>query len=447
MPRQLVERQGRARARRAASRATAPAPALAATALGERGPREVGLAQVALHAHRAQRGPQPWAAAPPRSPGARPRRGSGTRCPRRLAGASALAIRRRSSPSVSTHWVTSVIARRRRERRAEPDCPVRDRPDLEQVRAAADEERAGVVPAPALRHGVERVEQQQAARPAVAALGDRLQQRRRAGERRARAGVEDLEAGIRVEDLGRRTDERHVRGQVVGVALVGQRGVERRRRRGGLALPYDVVAPAQPVERDVEGGTPVLAAPSSLIPPARSSGSSASSSSPVCARSSSCAARTIRCSARPVTSYDTMPRRPGAAGSSRPDRRRRHARRAAHARVGAAARRSPGSRGDRPPRGPSTALAGRSPRSRPRGLVRLPDRHAAPVLYEARRIAFDHGLCRAWSSSPPTTPARRSARTARRIGADTIVIGAHRPDAGVCQGVLRRAVPVVVVPR
>jgi nucleotide-binding universal stress UspA family protein len=55
------------------------------------------------------------------------------------------------------------------------------------------------------------------------------------------------------------------------------------------------------------------------------------------------------------------------------------------------------------------------------------------------------------SSWRPTTSTRAIPGVARRIGAETIVVGASRPDGlaaplGVCQGVLPHApVPVVVV--
>jgi nucleotide-binding universal stress UspA family protein len=71
----------------------------------------------------------------------------------------------------------------------------------------------------------------------------------------------------------------------------------------------------------------------------------------------------------------------------------------------------------------------------------------SPVLRDARRLAFEHGV------RPRLDDVDAAILSvARRIGAETIVVGASRPDGlaaplGVCQGVLRRApVPVVVVP-
>jgi nucleotide-binding universal stress UspA family protein len=84
--------------------------------------------------------------------------------------------------------------------------------------------------------------------------------------------------------------------------------------------------------------------------------------------------------------------------------------------------------------------------------VRLRDPHASPVLRDARRIAFDHGLCPRLELVAADDVDAAILGTARRIGAETIVVGATRPVAltaplGVCQGVLRRApVPVIVVP-
>jgi nucleotide-binding universal stress UspA family protein len=84
--------------------------------------------------------------------------------------------------------------------------------------------------------------------------------------------------------------------------------------------------------------------------------------------------------------------------------------------------------------------------------LRLPDPYEAPVLRDARRIAFDHGICPRLELIATDDVDAAILGTALRIGAETIVVGATRPDAlaaplGVCQGVLRRApVPVVVVP-
>jgi nucleotide-binding universal stress UspA family protein len=84
--------------------------------------------------------------------------------------------------------------------------------------------------------------------------------------------------------------------------------------------------------------------------------------------------------------------------------------------------------------------------------LRLRDPFAVPVLRDARRIAFELGLCPRLELVAAEDVDAAILGTARRLGADTIVVGAHRPDAlsaplGVCHAVLRRApVPVVVVP-
>jgi nucleotide-binding universal stress UspA family protein len=84
--------------------------------------------------------------------------------------------------------------------------------------------------------------------------------------------------------------------------------------------------------------------------------------------------------------------------------------------------------------------------------LRLTDPLGSPVLREARRVAFDLGLCPRLELVAADDADAVILGLARRLGADTIVMGASRPDAlgaplGVCQGVLRRApVPVVVVP-
>jgi len=74
------------------------------------------------------------------------------------------------------------------------------------------------------------------------------------------------------------------------------------------------------------------------------------------------------------------------------------------------------------------------------------------VLRDARRLAFDHGICPRLELIAADDVDGTILGVARRIRAGTIVVGAGRPDGlaaplGVCQGVLRRApVPVVVVP-
>jgi len=84
--------------------------------------------------------------------------------------------------------------------------------------------------------------------------------------------------------------------------------------------------------------------------------------------------------------------------------------------------------------------------------VRLDDPFAVPVLRDARRIGFELGLCPRLELVAAEDVDAAILGTARRIGAETIVVGAHRPDSlsaplGVCHAVLRRApVPVVVVP-
>jgi nucleotide-binding universal stress UspA family protein len=84
--------------------------------------------------------------------------------------------------------------------------------------------------------------------------------------------------------------------------------------------------------------------------------------------------------------------------------------------------------------------------------MRLSDPLESPVLRDARRLAFEHGICPRLELVAADDADAAILGTARRLRADTIVVGASRPDGlaaplGVCQGVLRRApVPVVVVP-
>jgi nucleotide-binding universal stress UspA family protein len=83
-------------------------------------------------------------------------------------------------------------------------------------------------------------------------------------------------------------------------------------------------------------------------------------------------------------------------------------------------------------------------------LVRDPLESA--VLRDARRMAFEHGVRPRLELIAADDVDGVILGAARRLGAETIVLGASRPDGlaaplGVCQGVLRRApVPVVVVP-
>ena len=84
--------------------------------------------------------------------------------------------------------------------------------------------------------------------------------------------------------------------------------------------------------------------------------------------------------------------------------------------------------------------------------MRVRDPLASPVLRDARRIAFDHGICPRLELLAADDAGAAILGTARRLHAGTIVVGATRQDGlaaplGVCQGVVRRApVPVVVVP-
>jgi nucleotide-binding universal stress UspA family protein len=89
----------------------------------------------------------------------------------------------------------------------------------------------------------------------------------------------------------------------------------------------------------------------------------------------------------------------------------------------------------------------------PRAIpVRVRDPLESAVLREARRAAFEHGICPRLELIASDDPHAIILAMARRVGASTIVVGANRPDSlvaplGVCQGVLRRAaVPVFVVP-
>jgi nucleotide-binding universal stress UspA family protein len=84
--------------------------------------------------------------------------------------------------------------------------------------------------------------------------------------------------------------------------------------------------------------------------------------------------------------------------------------------------------------------------------LRLRDPLESAVLRDARRLAFEHGICPRLELVAADDVDAVILRVARRTGAETIVVGASRADGlaaplGVCQGVLRHAgVPVVVVP-
>jgi nucleotide-binding universal stress UspA family protein len=84
--------------------------------------------------------------------------------------------------------------------------------------------------------------------------------------------------------------------------------------------------------------------------------------------------------------------------------------------------------------------------------MRICDPLQSAVLRDARRLAFGHGISPRVELIASDDVDAAILGLARRIGAETIVLGASRPDGlaaplGVCQGVLRRApVPVVVVP-
>ena len=84
--------------------------------------------------------------------------------------------------------------------------------------------------------------------------------------------------------------------------------------------------------------------------------------------------------------------------------------------------------------------------------MRLRDPMESAVLRDARRLAAENGIDPRFELIADDDVDGVILGVARRIGAETIVVGASRPDGlaaplGVCQGVLRRApVPVVVVP-
>jgi nucleotide-binding universal stress UspA family protein len=84
--------------------------------------------------------------------------------------------------------------------------------------------------------------------------------------------------------------------------------------------------------------------------------------------------------------------------------------------------------------------------------MRVRDPLVSPVLRDARRLAFGHGLCPGLELVATDDVDTVILLLARRLHATAIVVGASRPEGlaaplGVCQGLLRRApVPVVVVP-
>jgi nucleotide-binding universal stress UspA family protein len=84
--------------------------------------------------------------------------------------------------------------------------------------------------------------------------------------------------------------------------------------------------------------------------------------------------------------------------------------------------------------------------------MRVRDPLSSPVLRDARRLAFAQGIVPRLELIASDDVDGVILGLARRADADTIVVGASRPEGlaaplGVCQGVLRRAsVPVVVVP-
>ena len=83
--------------------------------------------------------------------------------------------------------------------------------------------------------------------------------------------------------------------------------------------------------------------------------------------------------------------------------------------------------------------------------MRLRNPLDSAVLRDARRLALEHGVQPRLELVATDDVDGATIGLARRIGAETIVVGASRPDRltaplGVCQGVLRHApVPVVVV--
>jgi nucleotide-binding universal stress UspA family protein len=84
--------------------------------------------------------------------------------------------------------------------------------------------------------------------------------------------------------------------------------------------------------------------------------------------------------------------------------------------------------------------------------MRVRDPLESPVLRDARRLGFAHGVCPRLELIAADDVDAVILALAGQVHAATIVVGASRPDGlaaplGVCQGVLRRApVPVFVVP-
>ena len=145
------------------------------------------------------------------------------------------------------------LATQRRERVGASDRPVGDGADLEQHRAAAHEEAAGDLDAPALGHGIERVEDEDRA---LRAPRERAHGREQLARPRARA------VGRRVDDLvavrcgDRLAAQRDVR---EGLGLPAGRDEcahERLDRRLSAHLPDHVVAPEQAAQCAVQVDDP-----------------------------------------------------------------------------------------------------------------------------------------------------------------------------------------------
>ncbi len=130
--------------------------------------------------------------------------------------------------------------------------PVGDRTEPEEERAAAREEPARGLAAPAVAHRLQRVEQEKLPWRARTAAGDRVEQRPRLRQRAALPGVDDLEPRVRPLELGRLAHERdECRGLV-------ERRFRRHREEERLDVSRivggedDVVAPEEPVQGTVE---------------------------------------------------------------------------------------------------------------------------------------------------------------------------------------------------
>jgi len=136
-------------------------------------------------------------------------------------------------------------------------APVGDRAEVEQHRAAVPEEAAGDPHPPALGQRRQRVEQQQRAGRPDAELVYRVEQVARAGDRRALAGVEDLDPGPPRGDLSGVAGGDDIPRDAEVVPALRDGVVEQ--LLGDLAAlphPYHVVAPVQTVEGTVELGHP-----------------------------------------------------------------------------------------------------------------------------------------------------------------------------------------------